>query len=236
MMIRRIFRPTILVPVLFFFLGSIATAQSTTFDKQQFNTTKDSLKEVLKNKPSDTKARFTLGKMYYSSAVSSGKEQYMRKAEEHFRKILSQNKTHALTMAYLGSLITLKGKYARKRWDKMDLVKEGCALMDKAVDLQPQNIKVRMIRAFNNVELPGFFNRLMYAIADLEFLRQDRVLKHLNENLKAEVWFTSGIAFEKSSKPDRAKEMYQHTLSLDIFPQNAYRIKAKNRLAKLNKN
>lgn len=165
--------------------------------------------------------------------VTYGKENYINKAEAHFRKILEVDDNHALAYVYLGSLTTIKGKYAYAPWKKLDYVEEGCDLMDKAVALAPQNVRVRMVRAFNNLELPDFFNRIGYAIEDLAFLRNERIWPHLDKSLQAKILYSSGFALQKSGNREKAKEMYKKTLALNISKEHPFKQKAKAKLKNL---
>lgn len=222
-----------LISGLFFIKACSAQSARSTSNEKQAIAKADSISQAMEKNSGDIEKRFELGKTYYDLAIAYGKEKYIDKAETHFRKILEVDDHHALAYAYLGSLTTVKGKHAYAPWKKLDHVEKGCDLMDKAVELAPQNVRVRMVRAFNNLELPSFFNRLGYAIEDLAFLRNGRVWPHLNKPLQAEILYSSGFVLQQSGNQEKAKEMYKKTLALKVSKENPFKQKAKAKLKNL---
>lgn len=222
-----------LIGVLLFIEACSAQSANISSKEKRAITKADSISQIVKNNPDDIEKRIELAKAYYNLAMAHGKEKYINKAETHFRKVLENDENHALAYAYLGSLTTVKGKHAYAPWKKLDYVEKGCDLMDKAVDIAPQNVGVRMVRAFNNLELPDFFNRIAYAIEDLTFLRNSRAWPHLNKPLQAEVLYSSGLAFQKSGNKEKAREMFKKTLALNVSEENTFKKKAKIKLKAL---
>ena len=53
---------------------------------------------------------------------------------------------------------------------KMSYVNKGAGFMDKAVRRDPDNVSVRLTRAFNSKSLPSFLGRGHIALEDFEYL------------------------------------------------------------------
>jgi hypothetical protein len=79
-----------------------------------------------------------------------------------------QNKIHALTMAYYGSITTMMTMTTPWPMSKLKFVKSGARKMDKAIKMSPDNVDVRMLRGTNSLNLPKFLKRGRYAILDFQ--------------------------------------------------------------------
>jgi hypothetical protein len=55
---------------------------------------------------------------------------------------------------------------------KMSFVNKGVGYMDKAVKRDPDVIRIRFIRAYNSLALPGFLKRKSIATTDFEYLAE----------------------------------------------------------------
>ena len=77
-----------------------------------------------------------------------------------------------ISIGFLGSLYTLKGRDAKNVVNAMRFTNRGIGLIDEAVDLQPDGYSLRMLRAINNIEIPAMFGRKDIAIADMKFIAE----------------------------------------------------------------
>lgn len=60
--------------------------------------------------------------------------------------LASVTSDQTILMAYKGALKTLQAKFAKKIRDKKEFFKEGVALIEKAIQTEPENVELRMIR------------------------------------------------------------------------------------------
>lgn len=112
---------------------------------------------------------FALADVCHDEGVE-GDEEAVPRAEAHLRKLLESNPNHARGLALLGSVYTLKGRDAFWPLTQIRLVKEGNTYMDQAVQLAPEDVPTRTIRALNNAHMPEFLGRTQIVREDLEWL------------------------------------------------------------------
>lgn len=93
-------------------------------------------------------------------------------------------------------------------------VEKGIDDMDKAVELTPDDISVRLVRGVNSVQLPSFFNRLATAIKDFSYLLGDPRLAHLDAQLQSTIYCWAGVAYKRDSQRSKAKELLEKAISL----------------------
>jgi hypothetical protein len=72
-----------------------------------------------------------------------------------------------LVMAFRGSLLLLESSRSMAPWKKGKLAKDGLTLMDKAVEMKPDDLEIRFVRAASTRGLPGFFKRAEESERDL---------------------------------------------------------------------
>ncbi len=175
----------------------------------------DSLEDVLKTNPAiDTK--FQLASVYHDAIRVEENDDYSERAEELFQEILVEKRDHVEALATYGSLKTLMGRDAFMPWNKMKYVEQGCDKMDKAVQIDPANLRIRMTRAFNNINLPSFFNRITYYLEDFEFIRTHQAFNQFKPNLKLQILYYSAKAFENNDQIQEAKEMYTKAVAMNL--------------------
>ncbi len=126
------------------------------------------LSEKIQN-PSDYNTIKSLGIACHTKAREDAKK-FAPKAVEFLSKAHEINKNDKETMCYLGSATTMMAKTTWNPFKKTSYVDKGIALMDKAVELDPDNVSVRMTRAMNSIRLPSMFNRRDIAVEDFEHL------------------------------------------------------------------
>jgi len=169
----------------------------------------DSLESVLSSGKGTTETKYTLALLYHDEVAKEENGDYTDRAEELFKEVLTEDKTNAMALAYYGSLMTLMGRDAFLPWNKMKYVEQGCDKMDKAITIQPDNITIRMTRAMNNVNLPDFFNRIGYILEDFKYLREHQAFSSFDTSMQTEIFFYSGVTYEKNDEVLKAKEMYK---------------------------
>jgi cytochrome c-type biogenesis protein CcmH/NrfG len=127
------------------------------------------MQKVLDQNPSDFETLKCIGIAYHRMARKDAKT-YAPKAVEILTKAFEANRKDYESMCYLGSATTMMAKRTWNPMKKMTYVNKGAALMDKAIRKDPDNISVRMTRAYNSKSLPSFLNRGHLAVEDFEYL------------------------------------------------------------------
>jgi tetratricopeptide (TPR) repeat protein len=125
--------------------------------------------EKLNRNPADYETLKAIGIAFHMQAKKDVKK-YAPKAVEFLRRAHESNTKDYETMCYLGSATTMM---ARTTWNpvkKMSYVNKGTGFMDKAVRKDPDNVSVRLTRAFNSKNLPSFLEREHIALEDFEYL------------------------------------------------------------------
>ena len=164
MTLRRIFVYVVLI--LSICLGSHVFPQNEAEDIQSQIV---ALKDSLRQEPENTGILLKMGILYHNLGVE-GDKKAVKRARKLFQKLLELDPQNAEALAWYGSVLTLRGRDVWFPASKLKHVSNGIEKMDKAVELVPDNINVRMIRAHNSLNLPGIFHRTKIAITDFEHL------------------------------------------------------------------
>ncbi len=82
----------------------------------------------------------------------------------------------ALSFAYRGAFRTLMGKHAFWPHSKINHVRRGMSLLDRAVGIAPESARIRYLRLMSGYYLPGLFQRGDEVRAD--FMALSRLLPH----------------------------------------------------------
>jgi len=127
------------------------------------------MQKVFDQNFSDGETLKCIGIAYHRMARKNAKT-YAPKAVEILTKAFEANKKDYETMCYLGSATTIMAQTTWNPMKKMSYVNKGAALMDKAIRKVPDNVSVRMTRAYNSKNLPSFLNRGHLAVEDFEYL------------------------------------------------------------------
>ncbi len=183
----------------------------------------DSLETVIKNDDRNITAMFDLARLYYEMVSLKENEKAMKRAEELLTGILGQKPEHAEAMVYYGSLLTLMGRDAFFPWDKLSYVEEGCDYMDKAVRLEPDNIRLRIRRAMNNINLPDSFDRQAYYLEDFEFIRKHPAFPNFAPDFQQQMLYYSALACEKNEQLQKSTELYQQVIAINKDTEFAQR-------------
>jgi tetratricopeptide (TPR) repeat protein len=125
--------------------------------------------ERLDQDPANYEILKAIGIAFHVKAIKDAKK-YAPKAVEFLTRAREIDTKDYVTMCYLGSAFTMM---ARTTWNpvkKMSYVNKGTGFMDKAVRRDPDNVSVRLTRAFNSKNLPSFLERGHIALEDFEYL------------------------------------------------------------------
>lgn len=166
------------------------------------------LKARVAQSPHDTGPLLALGIAYHNEAVAGNK----KSVDEGFAcldTLLAHDPTSAVALAYRGSLWTMRGRDAWWPFAKLNDVHKGIDEMDKAVDLAPDNVSVRLVRGINSVHLPSMFKRLGTAMKDFYYLLNSPAFSHFDANLKSTIYYWSGVAYKQDNQSGKAKEFFR---------------------------
>jgi cytochrome c-type biogenesis protein CcmH/NrfG len=205
------------------FLAFLFTGISRTQDNEK------DLQGVLAQKPNDVETLMKLGKIYHDQGVA-GNDDAVDKGFTCFDKVLQIDPANAVALVYRGSFWTLRARDAWWPFTKMKDVDKGVDEMDKAVDLAPDNISVRLMRGINSVNLPSMFHRLPVALKDFEYMMSDPRFAGFNPHLQATIYCWAGIAYNSDNQTAKAKELLQKAISAD--PNSEMARKAESELKK----
>jgi len=175
----------------------------------------DSLEAALQRTPENIDLRYELALHCHAIVQKEKDNDVWERAEKLFQEILAVKPEHVAALVYYGSLLTIKGRDALLPWNKLRYVEQGCDKMDKAVQIAPDNINIRIVRALNNIHLPDFFNRLPYCLEDFENIRKRPEFNHLDPASRQQILYYSGQAFEKDDQAVKAIESYKKAISIN---------------------
>ena len=155
---------------------------------------------------SDYEAIKGLGIAYHIKAKEDAKK-FAPKAVDMLARAREMNNRDYEVICYLGSATTMMAKTTWNPIKKMSYVNKGIAMMDKAVRRAPDNITVRMTRAYNSKNLPSFLEREGIALEDFEHLAEMIERDPVSFlSIKKEVYSTLAELYRKIGEEDKAEK------------------------------
>ena len=119
---------------------------------------------------------------------------------------------------------------ARDAWwpfTKLHDADRGVDEMDKAVELAPDVIEVRIVRGINSTQLPSMFRRNPIAMRDFATLLARPDFPHLDPGLQSTIYYWAGVASDQDNQPDKARELFRKAAECAPGSGTAERAKAK---------
>jgi hypothetical protein len=123
---------------------------------------------------------FSLAVPLYGTGFAEAKDLYFRGVDgdrsasrdstKILEKLAAEKPGDAVVLVYLASNKLLESGRTFALWNKNRLAKEGITGLDRAVEMAPDNLEIRFIRAVSTFDLPGFFKRQQQSEADFEWL------------------------------------------------------------------
>lgn len=162
--------------------------------------------------------------IYYHDRGIEGDKDAVQKSEKYLKQVLEKNADQAIALAYLGSVYTLMGRDSTMFWKKMKYVQEGLAKIDRAIEMAPNDLAIRMIRMMNSLNLPAFLNRRHYYFRDLEYVTAQKEFVAWPEEQKALLFFCQGLAFKIDQNQEQAQKCFE--TSKTIAPQSRWALLA----------
>lgn len=177
--------------------------------------------------PGNTRAMLQLGIAYHNLG-GAGDKKAVKQGVKILKQLLKIDPDNGEAHGWYGSILTMKGRDAWLPILSVWHVNEGCKAMDKAVELAPHNVTVRMIRGNNNLNLPGFFDRIDLAVEDFEYLvmLNERMSGRLGDAFIGGVHLNLGRAYQQIGQIQKAVENWQKVI--EISPGSEAADTAKN--------
>ncbi len=179
--------------------------------------------------PNDQEALLKLG-IHYHNRGGDGDEKAVEKAVDFLDRLLQLNNRNTIAMAFYGSAVTMQGRDAFLPWNKMKYVNEGIGKLDKAVMLDSTNLRVRMVRGVNSVNLPDFLNRRPFALRDFAFIVAHADSSTLEKSERVQTYYFYGLTLKQQGRIDEAKTIWGKAVNL--WPEHPLAARAAEELKK----
>ncbi|BBA35138.1 hypothetical protein sS8_3195 [Methylocaldum marinum] len=123
---------------------------------------------ALGQNPDDFEALKSAGIILHQLSRTAPDKQRVETAEQYLKKAQKLHPEDQEVAGWLGSVITMKALFETDPGKQTFFVKSGTRLLDKAVQKDPDNLVVRLTRAYNSMELPVFLKRTSFAVVDFK--------------------------------------------------------------------
>ena len=119
-----------------------------------------------------------------------------------------------LARVYLGSAYTLRSRDMGFGPKKLQVLKQGVALMDEAVAAAPSNPKVRLVRALTTSALPGILGYARASRKDFAELAEvaERSPEKFGPGDLQIIFYNAGLAAQKAGDKTRAVALWRAAL------------------------
>lgn len=158
---------------------------------------------------------------------AEGDKQAVRDCVAQLEKMVKAEPDNQLARVYLGSALTLLSRDLAPGPGKLDALKRGGQLMDQAVAAEPGNLRVRLVRAINNLKLPRIFGRRSMAYDDFALLlRAARGGKSgLSDPELQAIYFFGGEALKAQRQKTEAVLVWNEGIAVDESSELAGRMR-----------
>lgn len=157
-------------------------------------------------KDTATSIQFEEAKKLFKKGID-GDKRAVNAAYEKFNKLRAAAPRDALIEAYYGSSLTLLARDAVQPMDKAEKAQNGLDALDRAVSMDPNQKRIRLLRANVCVRLPEvYFQSSNTAIADFNFLldRYQEDSDYLSKKQVVEILRNLVKAYQNAGKPAEA--------------------------------
>jgi tetratricopeptide (TPR) repeat protein len=168
----------------------------------------DSLKTIIKNDPNNVQALIVLGVHYHDLGVA-GDHKAVEQGEEMLKKAVSLDPNNAYATGYYGSILSLKARDASMPWTRVKYAKQGFDQLDKSIEMNPNDLDVRLIRAMNSYQVPKIMKRLPISLEDFDFIIKHKTFESWSADHRAFVYLHFGKALDKDDQHKKAKELFE---------------------------
>lgn len=136
------------------------------------------------------------------------------RAEQMLTSLAAATPADPVVMAYLGSARMLAAARAWQPLRKLELTKQGAALLDDAVAAAPENLEIRFLRGASLYHLPAFFNKRAAAEADFRWVVDRLGTTQLEPALAAAALYYDGLTRARHRDHESARQVWQTAVAL----------------------
>ncbi len=126
------------------------------------------LRADISAQPDNAVARKEAGIILHQLSRAAPNKDDVYEAEKYLKAASKLDKSDNETLAWLGSITTMKAQFETDPGKQTFFVKSGSLKMDKAIKREPDNSVVRLTRAYNSLEIPPFLKRTRFAVVDFK--------------------------------------------------------------------
>lgn len=186
------------------------------------------LEQRLRSNPGDEATLMELGRLYHDEGAS-GEGSAVDKGIRVFDQLLAIDSMNAVAVAYRGALWTMRGRSSWWPGNKLKYMRQGCEELDRAIDMDPGNIMVHLIRGINGLGLPEYAGRLSTSLEDFIVLLRRPDFPEQTKELKAVIFYYGGVAHKRADDYDRARELFKRAIA--ILPGSEYAKRSQDELS-----
>jgi tetratricopeptide (TPR) repeat protein len=185
------------------------------------------LEQRLKSSPGDAAILMEFGRQYHDKAAS-GDGDAVDDGLRVFEQLLAIDSANAVAVAYRGALWTMRGRDSWWPPNKLKYMKLGCEELDRAIDMDPGNIMVHLIRGINGLGLPDYAGRLSTSLEDFIVLLRRPDFQEQTKELKAVIFYYGGVAHKRADEYERAKELFKRAIM--VYPGSDFAKRSQDEL------
>jgi tetratricopeptide (TPR) repeat protein len=175
------------------------------------------LESRLALEPNNVKILVRVALEYHNEAALGGNlaSARLKKARTYLEFALQHEPTNAFVRTLLGSAIIMSAREPLWFGTKLRRVREGIALMDAAINDDPNDPDARFTRASNNVFLPERFKRRDVTRTDFEWLQTRADRGEFAPDFRQYVYLYHGFAHHRWGDERRARELWEAGLAIN---------------------
>ena len=128
----------------------------------------ETLRTQLKSDANNTRALKDAGIILHQLNRAAPDKKQVEEGEKYLKQAARNAADDMETLAWLGSITTMKAQFDTDPGRQTFFVKSGSQKMDTAVRKAPDNRIVRLTRAYNSLEIPPFLKRTRFAVEDFQ--------------------------------------------------------------------
>ena len=128
----------------------------------------EALRSQLKTDADNTQALKDAGIILHQLNRVAPDKKLVEEGEKYLKQAARNVADDVETLAWLGSITTMKAQFDSDPGRQTFFVKSGSQKMDAAIRKAPDNQVVRLTRAYNSLEIPPFLKRTRFAVEDFQ--------------------------------------------------------------------
>ena len=182
----------------------------------------EELKLKLKDHPQEPKLLRDIGILYHNLGVE-GDKKAVKEAFNYLERSCQLDPKDPLTLGYLGSTETLKARDTWNPINKIGFVKQGVKKIDKAIEMAPDEISLRFLRANNSLALPSFLHRDKFAKKDFEYLLRlsKKHPEKFDKDALSGTYLGLGMVYKREEDILRARELWKKVIEVNPDSRDA---------------